>query len=155
MYWSNLKSESNNLPFGQLATSKKVKESIKMCIIHYLMSMNERHFPQVLQLKMKWCIAYMNEDEEQHNFFYPLQPPVTCGLVWMIWIYQVCSPGLTNIWRLSPTGLRENPTTTMGSARTVWRCYIRWEEWPIISHIHKVYCLFYMTDPELKWSEWW
>lgn len=28
-----------------------------------------RHFPQVLYLKMKRCIAYMNEDEEQHNFF--------------------------------------------------------------------------------------
>lgn len=62
------------------------------------------------------------------TFFCPLQPPVTCGLVWTTCLCLVCSPGPTNTWWPSPTGLRGNPTTTMGSVKTVLRCYTRWEK---------------------------
>lgn len=62
-------------------------------------------------------------------FFGPLQPPVTCGLVWMTLLCLVCSPGRTNTWWRSLTGLQGNQTTTLSSMKTVSRCRTRWGEW--------------------------
>lgn len=72
-----------------------------------------------------------------------LQPPVTYGPVWMTWSCPVCSPGLTNTWWPSLIGLQGNLTTTMGSVKTVLRCYTRWGGWQKYSYTPVKYILYY------------
>lgn len=74
-----------------------------------------------VKASLKFLIRCMN----RINFICPTQPPVTCGLVWTTCLCLVCSCGQTITWWPSLTGLQGNPTTTMGSVKTVLRCYTR------------------------------